>query len=373
MGSMKILHILNELRYSGMEMMLINSSLEWKNYNVDIVILSTGAHFGEAAESMNKIGYGLNHISFANNKLRSFFTLRKYLKRNKFDVIHIHTEVNFFIHVLNCWFSGNKCIVRTFHSIFKPSSIKGRLRRHIDRKVVKLFNVKYISVGDSVARNELQNYGTQSETIYNWYDNNLFFPKNEKEKEDLRSKFDIKEDTFLIVTVGNCSSIKRHNLILEGLAMLPSNINWLFIHAGKEELGFPERNLAINLGINDNCRFLGSISNVEEILSISDLFIMSTKVEGLGNSVLEAMAIGVPIILTKVPGLIDLLSLVEGPLGVDSNPENIKESILKIYFLNASERKELSRKIAVQAKNKFSKELGVKKYYNYYQSILLSN
>ncbi|MBZ9728692.1 glycosyltransferase [Salegentibacter sp. JZCK2] len=370
---MKVLHILNELRFSGMEIMLINSSSEWKKYNVETTILSTGERLGEAAEKMEHIGYEIKHIPFSKNKISSFLVFRQYLKHNKFDVIHIHSEGNFFIHVLNSWLTGNKNIVRSFHSIFKPTSIKGRLRRHTDRKVAKLLKVRYLSVGDSVAQNELKNYYTKSKTIFNWYNDRMFFPKTPKFKAELRRKENIKKETFVISTVGNCSCVKRHNLVLETLALLPLHIDWLYLHAGKEEEGFPERKFANKLGIGDNCRFLGSISNVDEILAISDLFIMSSIVEGLGNSALEAMAMGIPTILTKVPGLTDLLKNIDNTIGVESSSLSMKEGVLKIYNLSKQEREELASRIAIQTKNNFSLENGVRKYYHFYKSKISEN
>lgn len=367
---MRVLHILSELRLSGMEMMLLNSASEWQKHGILIEILATGTDVGVAGRKLEEVGYKIKHIPFDQNRIVSFLKLRNFLNQNNFNIIHIHTERNFFMYVLNSRITGHNNIVRTFHSIFQPMSLKGRARRHFDRKLSKIMNVKYISVGDSVAKNELDNYYTKSETIYNWYDNHKFSILNLGQKGGLRIENDISENAFVISTVGNCSSIKRHELILEALSLLPTTINWIFLHAGEEEVGCSERRLAERLGIANNCRFLGSITNVEEILAISDVFIMTSRLEGLGNAALEAMGSGIPAIITKVPGLNDLINQVDGVIGIDSSPMEIKDSIERVFHLTASERKELSIRIANQTEEKFSLSKGVENYNLFYRLFL---
>jgi len=362
---MRALDILNELKLSGMEMMLLNAANEWKRYDIEIDILTTGKDSGEAKDTLESAGYKIIQIPFFKNKLKAFFRLRKFLSKHRYDIIHINTDPNFFLHCLNAWFSGHRVIIRTFHSVFQIRLL-GRIRRHVERQLVKLFKVKYISVGKSVAKNEFINFHTKSEIIHNWYNDKKFSIENKAEKTKLMVEIKIPKNTFIITTIGNCSSIKRHELVINALSKLPQTINWLYLHAGKEELGNPERELSEELNINHRCRFLGPIAEVENILAISDVYLMSSKVEGASIAALEAIGSGVPTILTKVPGLSDLLEQIDGLIGVDATQNSIAQAIQYIYDLGEDGRKKLGYKICKQVNSKFSVEKGAKNYANFY-------
>jgi len=369
MSKVRVLHILNELSLSGMEMMLLNSYSEWEENDIEITILATGRNFGEAAKKLEAAGYRTIHIPFVDNKKNAFFQLKSFLKINRFDIIHINTEANFLLHVLNAYFSGHKIIVRTFHSVFQPRFL-GKTRRIVDRIIAKLFLVKYISVGDSVAKNELKHYFTKSTLIYNWYDAKRFFINSNEVKSKKRQELNISKDKFVVSIIGNCSRVKRHHLVLQALSLLPDKIDWVLLHAGNEEPGFPERKLAVDLNISERCRFLGSVTNVEDILNVSDVYIMSSKVEGLGIAAIEAMACGVPTILTKSPGLTDLIDRIEEIKGVDSNAQEIAKSICELENMTEYEKNQVSVNIANKAYTLFSMKKGVKNYSNYYNHLL---
>lgn len=369
MRKIRVLHILNELKLSGMEMMLLNSYSEWKNNNIEIDILATGRNSGEATKKLEAAGYRIIHIPFVDNKKKAFLKLRSFLKTNKFEIVHINTEANFLLHTLNAYFSGHKTIVRTFHSVFQPRFL-GKTRRIVDRIVAKLFSVKYISVGDSVAKNESTHFFTKSTVIYNWFDEKRFYANSSEVKLKKRQELNISKDKFVISIIGNCSPVKRHYLVLKALSKLPETIDWLLLHAGNEEAGFPERKLVAELNISERCRFLGSVTNVEDILIVSDVYIMSSKVEGLGIAAIEAMACGVPVVLTKVPGLIDLVKTIEDVKGVDSNSLDIAKAIQEIAKMTDMERNQLRFNLSNKAKELFSKKTGVENYSKFYNHLL---
>jgi len=371
MSKIRVLHILNELKLSGMEMMLLNSYSEWENNNIEIDILATGRNAGEATKKLESVGYRIIHIPFVENKKNAFIKLRSFLKTNKYDIVHINTEANFLLHVLNAYFSGHKIIVRTFHSIFQPRFL-GKNRRIFDRIVAKLFSVKYISVGDSVAENEYKYFFTKSTVIYNWYDDKRFYVNSIDVKLKKRQNLNISKDKFVIALIGNCSPIKRHQLVLKALSLLPDTIDWVLLHAGNEESVFPERKLAEELSISEKCCFMGSVTNVEDILAVSDVYIMSSKVEGLSIAAIEAIACGVPVILTRVPGLIDLIAKLKDIKGVDSEPHNIAKAIQEIVKMTDIEKNHLIFNLNSKAKELFSMKKGVENYSKFYNHLLKS-
>ncbi|WP_050855601.1 glycosyltransferase family 4 protein [Gillisia limnaea] len=81
-----------------------------------------------------------------------------------------------------------------------------------------------------------------------------------------------------------------------------------FLHIGSGSLEKVEKELAKSLGIEEKIYFLGVQKEIRDFLIASDLFVMTSKYEGLGIAAVEAMACKLPIILYDVSGLRDLIS-----------------------------------------------------------------
>jgi N-acetyl-alpha-D-glucosaminyl L-malate synthase BshA len=107
----------------------------------------------------------------------------------------------------------------------------------------------------------------------------------------------------ILVHASNFRKIKRIPDIVRVFAevnkKLPSKL--LFVGDG------PERpvaeNLGRDLGLGDDMRFVGKQEQIEEILAVSDLFLLASEYESFGLAALEAMAAGVPVISTDAGGL----------------------------------------------------------------------
>lgn len=366
---MRVLYILNELRFSGLEMMLLNSSSEWGKYDIAIDILATGDNLGEAADLFMKNGYRVIHIPFRINKIDAFLKLRSHLGLNKYDIIHNHTEANFMLHCINTYFTGHCKMVHTFHSNFRWTYL-GLIKRNLNRFIAKLLGVKFVAVSKSVAVNEAKILGTKSSVIYNWYDDKKYSLSNYKDKVKLRADLGIPENSFVITTTGNCSPIKRHELILEALATLPQPINWLFIHIGCETSDKNERNIAKDLKIYEKCLFIGASNDVRDLLTISDVFVMSSRVEGFSIAALEAIGSGIPTILTDVPGLSDVLENISGTISANADGSNLGLKIEEFYYLPSIGKKKIAEMTSEKCRDFFSMERGVNEYFKFYYSLL---
>ncbi|MBI3634363.1 MAG: glycosyltransferase family 4 protein [Candidatus Yonathbacteria bacterium] len=122
-------------------------------------------------------------------------------------------------------------------------------------------------------------------------------------------------DKFLITT----SRMVRKNAVDEVIRALPllgKHIKFLVLGIGPDEEML--RLLARNLGVEDRVHFLGQVlhTDMPKYLKISNIFIRPSRSEGLGNSFLEAMAAGLPVIATPVGGIPDFL------FDPDTNPDH---------------------------------------------------
>ena len=148
-------------------------------------------------------------------------------------------------------------------------------------------------------------------------------------------------------------------------AKIPSKL--LLIGDGPERANM-ER-LCRKIGLCSEIRFLGKQDAVEELLAVSDLFIMPSSKESFGLAALEAMAVEVPVISSNIGGIPEVN--IHGETGFLSDVGNVDEmSNYAIQLLNnETQLKEFKANALKQAQN-FSIETILPKYENYYEHIL---
>ncbi|MBD1430377.1 N-acetyl-alpha-D-glucosaminyl L-malate synthase BshA [Sphingobacterium litopenaei] len=149
---------------------------------------------------------------------------------------------------------------------------------------------------------------------------------------------------------------------------IPSKL--LMVGDGPERSNAEE--LSRQLGISQSVRFLGKQDAVEEILSVSDLFLMPSSSESFGLAALEAMACRVPVISSNIGGLPELN--VQGVTGFLSDVGNIEEMAQNaIHILEDCDRLEKFKQAAYEHAQKFEISLILPLYEDYYQQAITNS
>lgn len=358
---MKVLHILNELRLSGAEVMLKVAAPIWEKKGLELYILSTGEVQGLYTKPLKDAGFTIYHLPF--KKALSFlFKYRKLISENNFDVIHIHTERAYLMYTLIAKLYGVPVIIRTIHSNFQFTGFT-KYKLQIRRKLMRWLGATQVSVSQGVYENELALFGNSTTLISNWYDNKRFRLPSKEERMIARNKLEIDIDEKVIITIGNCSPIKNHALLLQALANLQSQINeFVYLHIGEEENGYPERLLAQELGISSHVIFLGPQNDILPFLWASDIYVMPSLYEGLSISTLEAMACGLHAILTDVPGLRDIGNFISDILYINQHADELTAAIKTISDSEEPVPKENLKRLI----DNFSCDKGAMSYFEIY-------
>jgi len=127
--------------------------------------------------------------------------------------------------------------------------------------------------------------------------------------------------------------------------------------------------LCRDLKVCENVRFLGKQDAVEEILSVSDMFLMPSESESFGLAALEAMACKVPVISSNTGGLPELN--INGKTGYLSNIGDIDDMAEKaIYILQDDARLNTFKENALARAKEFDLALILPQYENYYRQII---
>lgn len=124
----------------------------------------------------------------------------------------------------------------------------------------------------------------------------------------MRKELGIPADAFVAGTAGRLTAVKGHKyLIAAAQKVLLRNPGMYFIFLGDGELSGELQAQAAASGVKDNARFLGWRQDVAAVMSAFDVFILPSLNEGMGKVLVEAMAMGKPIIASAVGGITDLV------------------------------------------------------------------
>ncbi len=119
-----------------------------------------------------------------------------------------------------------------------------------------------------------------------------------------RASFETPEDAPLLLSLGRFHADKAFDVLIRALAQVPAAYLWL---GGEGHEGDALRALARRVGVENRIRWIGWQENVTALYQACDLYICPSRIEPLGNVVLEAWAHGKPVIAAKSRGPLELI------------------------------------------------------------------
>jgi glycosyltransferase involved in cell wall biosynthesis len=270
------------------------------------------------------------------------------LAREKFDVVHAHNIPSAFAMRA---IKGHR--VLTLHGVYSEQisflhgSTLGKLSRVVEERALKWADT--VTAVSSQVADHYSKQGLKVIHVPNAIDLNDL-PSEEKRFHDPQ-----------IVYNGRLSREKGIDLLLSGF--LSSDLRAKLVIIGSGPL---ERELREMAKSDDRVIFTGQLPRQEalKIVKGSDVFVLPSKHEGLSTSLLEAMALGVPIVATRVGGNLELIADKESGLLVEPNPRDITSAITRLL-----EDSELARKLARNAYKKVLEEYSWKVVYEKYKEI----
>lgn len=170
------------------------------------------------------------------------------------------------------------------------------------------------------------------EVVPNAVDFEIFSkPIGDEEKRKIRMELGVSESETLLVTTSRLTAKNAVGDVILAVKDLPTTVKFLVI--GNGELESILKSQAHSMQLESRVIFKGFISHEElpKYLQASDIFVRPSMTEGLGNSFLEAMAAGIPVIGTKAGGIKDFLFDGETGLVCEiSNPRSIAQKVNKL-------------------------------------------
>jgi len=277
-------------------------------------------------------------------------------RRKSYDLVHFHgASIPLFVALPFLKWMGKKVVAKVAAANLgtEAGSLSGRygLLGSLLARLVRRVDA-FVAISDEIRIGLLRD-GVPAERIYgipNFIDPDIFRPARPGEKELLKENLGFPAKT-VVLYAGRLVPRKGVAYLLEGWRdIVPVFPDARLLLLGGGLLRESLEAAAGRLGIAGTARFCGGVDNVPEYLRAADLFVLPSLQEGLPNALLEAMASGVPVVATRIGGVVDIVE--EGVDALLVAPEDARGLAAAITTVlgDASLRERLSeaavRKIA---------------------------
>lgn len=284
------------------------------------------------------------------------------LREKKIHVMHSHEfATNFYSSVLSR-FTGIP-VIATSHG---KNYYSDKLRRRMSYRFVAK-HAQLVAVSRDMKQFLVDRVGIPAEfvaVVHNGIDLERYAKGNAS--DTMRRELSVDHAQYVIGTVGNLFVVKGQVHLLrafkEVLARAPGGV---LLIAGEGDQMVPLQEECRALGIQDEVRFLGFRSDVPRILGALDVFVLPSLSEGLPLSVLEALALERPVVVTRVGGNAEIVEDgVTGYLVAPADPQALAEKTLTLLG-DAT----LSRRLGKVGRERVEKEFSLEHMVSEYQSL----
>lgn len=314
MERIKVVYIVDTFDIGGREKVVLDlcNGLNKDIFDVSLIVLSNDRLYSK--QFLNKdikiffLDINQKELRSLNLFFKGFKQLVNILKELKPNIVHSHIfympllltslSIRFLdknilhfrtVHTSGLFYENQKTLLNKFRLFVEKFAIKINLTYLIGiSKVVHTNNIKYF-----------KKYSKNIELIYNGIDLNKFNKKNYISTQ--KSDFGFKEDDILVSYVARLDNGKNHQFLIDiwkNIKIEIPNAKLCFAGDGilKEQLQKEVKNNCLE----ENIKFLGSISNVSELLAISDLAVFPSSFEGFSLVMLEKFAMSLPIVASNI-------------------------------------------------------------------------
>jgi len=354
----KVLHICNTLSAGGAELHLLTLCRYLKRLGVEISVayLKEGRGSRPLRPDFEAAGIPVFYLGGEGvDFVRPWLQLHRLLKQEKPDILHTHlprADLLGFLTRLSGFSSPWVCSVHDIHS----KSWRGRWALPFFGSVWRRAD-KVIAISEAVKSWLVQGYRLESEKVQ------VVYYGIEPERwcspsRDLRFEWKLAEK-LLVGSVGRLESRKGHDLLIRAMPFIAQRFpQTMLLIAGHDPWGYGRvlESLVTQLSMEKHVRFLGFQDDIPSFLHAIDVFAFASRSEGFGQVVIEAMAAGKPVVVSRIAPLTEIV--IDGETGFYAEPENPESFAEKILWLlsHREEAQNMGKRGQEVVKKRFSAE-----------------
>ncbi len=296
----RVCHVSMCLLTGGLERLLVDFSRLHDADQFELQFVALG-ELGQPADEIQAAGCRVHSMQHADiSRLQQLMRLKQLLVDSEIDVVHTHNTYAHFYGALAAKLAGVPVVINTQHGRGCGSTWKARMQFRIANRMTN----RVLGVSEDAARMcGDQDKGSRGkiEAIWNGIDVDKFV-------------FRGPVDQPVAISVARLSPEKDYPTLLRAVALAIQEVpdfRLRLVGDGQERLRLEQ--LAAELNIADHVEFLGEQRDIPDLLATAGFFVSSSLTEGISLTLLEAMAVGLPVLTTAVGGNPEIV--VEGKTG----------------------------------------------------------
>ena len=369
-----ICHVIHALGVGGAEV-LVDQMIRrmQKDFRCIVAVLD---EIGEIGTRLQEDGFIVEHLHRQPGIDRGCATrLRQFADREGAEILHAHQCTPFFQAMLSRGLTGRRPVVFTEHGRHFPDA-PSRKRAIVNRMLLKRCD-RLFGCGAAVRQALIDNEGlpeSRVEVIYNGVDLKALSKPTLGARERIRAEFGYSANDFVVVQVARLHELKDHQTALKAVDEARHKIPGLrLLLAGDGDQRSAIEQTIRERGLEQTVTLAGTRKDIADLLSASDVFLMSSISEGIPLTVIEAMAARRPVVSTAVGGLPELIEHgVSGMLAPSGDASSLAASLVQLYQ-NADLRNQMADVAATRAQEKFSLQGMLNSYRDVYYDVLGTN
>ena len=273
------------------------------------------------------------------NLLSRSSKFKKFVKENEFDIVHSWHWSSDWTEIIGARWGGAKFVFT------KKAMTWGNKHWKI-----KSFLSNFIVTLNEEMKNYFP-YKRNQKLIPLGVDTNYFKP--------ILNSNNSESDIFKIITIANLVAVKNIEVLIEALYILNnSKIKLDIVGDNSTEYSDLLKMKVVELQLQSQVSFLGKHTDVRPFLSQADLYIISSKKEGMPMALVEAMTMEIPVFGSNISGINFVLKDFKNLLFETSNANDLSEKIKDFYSKSKEERRAIGKELRAYCLSNFSLNFG---------------
>jgi len=362
-----ILHLIETSEPGGAETVLANiaKNLDSELFNSLVCVLEDGW----LTEHLKKLG--VPYIVLENRwSYDPLFLIRlaRLINRKKIDIVHSHEFMMTVYGAIAARLTRTPMLGTMHGKVYYPE----KARRVRMLKFALSLSSKMIAVSEDLRKYLAGLFGMESEkliTLYNGIDLKKY--SSVESRQQSREILSIPKGVPVAGTVGSLFKVKGLNFLLDAVPKIrKDHPGFVLLIAGEGEQESALKAQAESLGLGESVRFIGFRDDIPRILNAIDVYVCSSLSEGHSLSILEAMALSVPIIATEVGGNPELIEHDKNGILVKAEDPSALAANISSLLRDSALRERFGRASRSLAEERFSLESMISRYSKLYEGLL---
>ena len=306
----RVLHVFGSMERGGAETRTLEvmRRIDRRRYAFDFCVLSgvPGAYAAEIA----RLGGRVVPCALRPRRLAFVPRFASLLRRGDYDVVHSHVHHFSGVILAIAGLAGVRtriAHIRTAHD-GRDTSMARTAYRGLTRRLLGHSATTVIGVSESAMEaffGPAWSHDARRRVIYNGIDRSRFMPRRDRAR--VREELGIAADRAVVAHVGSFTPAKNHTaLVAIAVATLARRPDAVFVLVGDGPARAAITAEVARRGIAHAVRFAGARDDVPRLLAAADLFVLPSLWEGLPGAVLEALASGLPVVASPIPGVLEI-------------------------------------------------------------------